>query len=729
MKPTDGDGGDLYVVDRKGDKYNLIYGTLHRYSIPTYHRVGGGRVLGLPRSCRIDRNTAEGEGLVIRKDTWSTDATRTKSKNMLSKLNRQKPRLLRLREESIADAITDITEDFLSLDPFRNQKHREVFGEPDSDDEKHAYRSIRGKAKPEDHLPSHMEFASETESSGEEGQREDLSDEIKQLNVDLSRNVEQNPNDVGAWLQLIDHQDSLLRGTDENRPLTYAERTSLADIKISLCEKALKRIGQSTSQDLLLLRLLEEGAKLWDTKKLSAQWESILRSNSQFLSLWVKYLDFRQTEFLDFTYERCMATFIDCLRLNLSSPDRPEKVHVQNYLLLRLTLFIREAGFTEHAVGLWQAIFESTVFRPEELNLNYGEGMMPTFIQFWESETARIGDFGAKGWKSRSSLPMEPKASSFQSHLNPNLIFPSWAVCERDRTFNARTPARSLDESEDDDPYRVIISSDFEELLPLIWNLNSTDSLVDGFLYFCHLPPVVSPANIETTSRWSGDNFVRNEFMGNPDQAIDMWLSKSETGDRPMPFSFPYHNFIHTADSFFAQPQTWFSSFRRWMESSSSESGIDADWTRRSLRLLVEANPEDDNLAEYVLGLEFACNSKEAKKFAKSLLKKRSSCLRLYNCYALMERRSGNNTAADHVWATSISMGKTFSEHARVDAALLWRAWIWESLESRDIARAASLLLAMPQHSIDIDSLPTSSQATFGATELLKIRNVSFPTP
>ncbi|RMJ24171.1 hypothetical protein PHISP_04951 [Aspergillus sp. HF37] len=724
VKTADDNGADLFIVDTKGDKHNLVYGTLHRYSIPHYYRVGRGNVLGLPRRYKIDRDAAENGKLVIRADTSGTDATRAKPKSVFSKLNKQKPKLLRVRPESIADA-TDTTGDFLPLDLSGKHDHR-VHGEPESDDEKHAYRSILGKAKPEDSLPSHMEIAPETDSSEEEGQRGDLSSEARQLNVDLSRNAEQNPRDVGAWLRLIDHQEALLTGTDEHRQLTYAEKMGLADIKISLCEKALKKSGDNASKDRLLLRLLEEGAKLWDTKKLSTQWQSILKSNPQFISLWVKYLDFRQTEFLDFTYERCMSTFVDCLRLNLSSPSGPEKVHVQYYLFLRLTLFIREAGFTEHAAGLWQAVLESTIFRPDELSLIYGrENAMSAFLEFWESEVARIGDSGAKGWKSRSSLPLEPAVSASKSRLNPKSIFASWATCERERACDTRVPARSLDESDDDDPYRVIISSDLEEFLPLVWELDSTDGLLNGFLYFCHLPPLASPSNIETTSRWIGDNFLRNEFMGSSSSTIDSWVAKSGAGGLSA-LSFPHQNLIHSVDTFFAERQSWFSSFQLWTEATADgHSDIDADWVRRSLRLLVEADLANDDLAEYTLALEFASNSKEAKKFAKSLLRKRPSSLRLYNSYALMESRSGNHTAADHVWATSISMSKASAEgDDAVDAASLWRTWIWESLEARDMARASYLLLSMPQHSVNVAEFPASSQVAFSPTEQLKIHSL-----
>ncbi len=36
---------DAFFVDRRGDSKNVEYGSLHRYSIPSFHRTGYGRVL------------------------------------------------------------------------------------------------------------------------------------------------------------------------------------------------------------------------------------------------------------------------------------------------------------------------------------------------------------------------------------------------------------------------------------------------------------------------------------------------------------------------------------------------------------------------------------------------------------------------------------------------------------------------------------------------------------
>lgn len=721
---------DLYVVDLRGDKYNLIYGTIHRYSVPAYHRIGRGSVLGLPPNYKIDRDSSDGNTIVLRTDAWRSDASRTKSRNLLSKADKRPGRLLRVRRDPHPGPV-DAEKDYLSLNVLGKRKRDGGLMGSDSDDDRYGYRSIHGKAKPDEELPSDVEAVSESDSEDdEEKRRAELEDDVKQRNAELSRAVEQNPRDVAAWLRLIEHQGALLgNAAVESRGLSYAEKMSLADIKFSLYKKALGKSGDVPSRDRLLLGLLDEGSKLWDTKKLSEQWQDVLKHNSRYISLWIKYIEFRQTEFLDFTYERCMTTFLDCLKLNASSPESTEKVYIQTYLFLRLTAFMREAGFADHAVALWQAVLEFFYFRPDELSQSANrDEALSAFHEFWESEVARVGDVGAKGWKSGSNPPVEPVISTTQSKVNRESIFASWLACEREQTISARMPARSLDESDIDDPYRVVIFSDLQELLSICWGFEFKDVLLDGFLYYCRLPPLTTLRNVETTSRWNGDNFLRNEIIDNPDFSLDDWRPKLnvDAGDTSVsPVSFPHHNFIHTTDTYFAEHQSWFSSFRLWAQTAlNGRSDIDAGWVRRTLRSLVEAEPTNDDLAEYALALESACDTKEGKKYGKYLLKRRSSSLRLYNAYALLECRTGNRAAAEHVWATALSMSSTFPAHAKTECALLWHTWLWELLGTRDIARASHLLLSMPQNSVDLKSLSESpDRPTFSPTSLLKTRN------
>ncbi|OJZ88703.1 hypothetical protein ASPFODRAFT_185342 [Aspergillus luchuensis CBS 106.47] len=722
------EASDLYVIDSKGDRYNLIYGTLHRYSVPQYYRVGRGNVLGLPSSYKIDRESAVEDVLIVTNEK-KEGKSKKKAKNLLAGLDKGRSRLLRIRPESLVDAAAETSRDYISLSVSRNGKHLDLL-EVDSDDDKHAYRSIHGKAKPEDDLPSDVEAVSDTDSD-KEGGRRDPDHEIKERNAELLQIVEKQPDDVSAWLTLIDHQESLLRGPErEFGSLTYAEKMGLADIKLSLYEKALKKVGPSPAKDRLLLGLLEEGAKLWDTKKLSAQWQTILKSNSEYINLWIRYLDFRQTEFLDFTYERCLATFLECLRLNKSSFEKPEKTQIHFYLFLRLTLFIREAGFTEHAAALWQGLLELTFYRPGSLDRSKGpEEVIPAFLEYWESEVSRIGEAGAKGWKNEGNVLRNANSSEkLQFQLNPKAVFAAWAPSERERIVNARLPARSIDDSEEDDPYRVIIAPDLEEILSLAWQPTPVGVLIDSFFYYSHLPPVSSVANWGTTSRWNGDGFVQNEFASNFYATLADWLPGVAAEIEPTvasPMLFPHQNYIITLDTLFADPAKWFSALKTWSDATSnSQSDVDPVWVRRVVRSLIEAQPEDDDLAEYGLALELACKSKDARKFAKSLLKKRSSSLRLYNAYALLERRFGNQAAADHVWATSLSMSKSFPDRDRVDSMIVWRTWIWELLDAGNAAQASHLLLSMPQNSIDLKILSdASSHPSFSPTSLLKIQS------
>ncbi|KAI9370859.1 NRDE-2, necessary for RNA interference-domain-containing protein [Aspergillus egyptiacus] len=727
------DSADLYVVDRKGDKYVLIYGTVHRYSVPNYYRIGRGRVLGLPPDYRIDRTSVGENELVIRSETSRADSSKARKKRLLSRSDKSPPRLLRVRPTSFVNDPIKSSEDFVPLKFSRRRRHEGGVQESDSENEQYGYRSIHGKLKPDERLPSDVELVSETESD-DEGTRQDPDADIKQRNVYLSRNVEQRPDDVEAWLELIDHQETVLRGSVKpTSALTSAEQNSLADIKLSIYEKALKKIGQGVGRDRLLIGLLEEGAKLWDTKKLLAQWHSTLKANPQYIGLWVRYLDFRQTEFLNFTHGWCLSTFIECLSMNNVSPDSSEKVRVQMYLFLRLTLFLREAGYTEQAVGLWQAILELTFFRPPGLDINANaDQVLSAFADFWDSEVARIGETRAKGWRNSSGALLDPKIFVPQSHLDSEVLLASWSACEGERMLNAQLPARSLDEPEDD-PYRVVLASDLREFLPLASLPNSTSEVLDSFLYFCQLPPIITVDSLKSTGPWMGDSFLRNELAAVSYAKLDDWLPTSTASSDSgvsVPTIFSHQRFVHSADTYFADPKSWFFSFAAWeKDTSDPASGVYRDWVRRTLRLLVEVMPQKEDLAEYSVAVESVCSYQEAKKYAKSLLKKRSSSLRLYNSYALMERRTGNYAAADHVWATAISMSKSLSDAQRMESVLLWHTWIWEMLNAQSTFLAVQLLTCMPQNSIDPKSLAlASSPPEFSPANLLKIRSCLMET-
>jgi hypothetical protein len=141
----------------------------------------------------------------------------------------------------------------------------------------------------------------------------------------------------------------------------------------------------------------------------------------------------------------------------------------------------------------------------------------------------------------------------------------------------------------------------------------------------------------------------------------------------------------------------------------------------------VDRLPDNDDLAEYTLALEYAARPKEAKKYAKSLLKKHSSNLRLYNAYALIELRCGNADMAQRVWTTTLSMSRNLAEEDRADGIVLWRTWLWEAVKSQNFSKATQIFLAIPDNNIDPEALARDahSRLAISPAEFLKIQRVS----
>jgi hypothetical protein len=87
--------------------------------------------------------------------------------------------------------------------------------------------------------------------------------------------------------------------------------------------------------------------------------------------------------------------------------------------------------------------------------------------------------------------------------------------------------------------------------------------------------------------------------------------------------------------------------------------------------------------------------STRVAKTAKALLKARRSCLRLYNCYGIVETRLNRTTSANHVFATAIGMSTSLTDRQRNEVVLLWRTWIWEAIRANNTAEAMRRLLSI----------------------------------
>ncbi|KAI9783090.1 MAG: hypothetical protein M1839_004259 [Geoglossum umbratile] len=724
------DSPEIYHIDTKGDPKNLAYGAIHQYSLPTYHRAGAGNVIGLDRESKIVRELSSEKGIVIQSRFNGT--ARSREKYAFSRNERKGTKKLRIKSFDREDAAFEATLGFIPLRLARGMK-RERMGTGHSssgENDDHHYRSIEGKAKAGSHPEDRdLEFASESSASDYERIESSWDETARQRNIELSQRVEADPTNVDAWLELVNHQDNLTGARQGRRNLTSAERLSTADVKLSMYEKALNKVGNSRGRERLLVGLMEEGGKIWDFKKLSSKWQTMLQENPGFIGLWTKYLDFRQTKSIAFRYEDIRKVYVECIGvlraaiLNATSSQlRGELEDILIYVLLRGTLFMREA---ENAIATWQALLELHFFAPTEFVAmgtidKKGEAVLLSSLErFWESEVPRIGEDGAEGWDvfaangEVGNVP-EPRTDTLEAKIDPHRVFETWITAERLQALQSRDPARTIDEVEEDDPYRVILFSDIKDFLTHFGSKQARWSLLNAFMMFCRLPPLPRSSN----QSWWTDSFVRNDGLEQSD-AYHNWyffdgpksVSKETLPPWPIsmefehpnlvarkgPFAFKLRNFPSSAETLFGDDLRWFALQDRWLEVYPGGVGpVKIDWLRRVLKSLASRSLEY-NLAEYYLAFEWRNFPEGAKKVAKSLLKKDRTNLHLYNSYALLEWRSGNISTAVNVFVATIEMSKTLDEAKQRNSILLWKTWVWELLQVGDLLEAWQKLLCISE--------------------------------
>ena len=728
-----------FVVDRLGDPDNLNFGGLHRWATASYFRFGAGNVMGSPMNCKIDRAVSTDKGLVLADDKHSLPKQRDNYAHW--RLVEKEARETKIRPRQECDPAFDSAADYVSLEaPPRAKRRRGNDGLPvdyesSSDEDDTHYRSVEGKAKSnKDPADQDLKYNSDISSSQDiVGSGLLTLDELAhKKRAQLSKRVNAEPTNFEAWIALISHQDNML-GLDQNfqRGLTNAEKRSNAEIKLSMFEKALEMVKDSEGREVLLLGMMQEATRIWGTDKILFCWRSILQQNSQSLRLWTKYLDFMQTNFTCFQFGEVQSAYMDCLNLIRGartsgeiSPDEPNKLfHIQIYIILRMTLFMRESGFPEHATAAWQALLEFNFFKPIVVQVSGHnkdwsyEATVSLFELFWDSEVPRIGEEAAEGWASfyeKQGEPPQPKSETADDLHDNKDYWKLWLSSERRHSLLSRNPARTIDDTEENDPYRVVLFCDIRPFLIDPPSVAGQQLILDAFVMFCYLPPFAAEGPDSRSRVWGRNCFVRNDALRLVSKLQDSWklhlltqYGGSEERDSngkenarlhsgvDDPFVFPVRDYQVSSDSLFAEKQ-WFSAFDTWQEQCVGDGGpVELSWVLRSLKLLINAGAGGEAVALYVLALELRTSPETVRKTAKNLLRKRPFSIRLYNAYALVEYRLADCKKAESIIATSINMGKKLDEVPQRDCILLWRTWIWETLNAHSAQEALVRLLAI----------------------------------
>ncbi|KAL8737734.1 MAG: hypothetical protein Q9181_001391 [Wetmoreana brouardii] len=739
-----------FVTDLKGDVRNLEYGSSH--GVPPYHRL---RLAGLLGSTTVLESSAH----CIGQANCERDSI---SKHIRPDLKRQQ--YLRINLDVPSTLQDNGGVDYVSFQSSQGHKRKrektQIERSFSPNPEFQPQANINGRSRSVCTLDVVVQSTTDESSSEEDGLSVSAVDEgFQRKKAALLRHVDQTPTDWKSWIALVGLRNEM-NGVHEvdSRPMrTNAERRSNAEVDLSIYGKALKSVVDSEGREKLYVGMMSKAPEVWERKKLLSTWQTIIEEHPLSLQLWKRYLDFHQSISTGFTLEEVRKQYLkglDILQKARGGVNNAQAQHssiymVQVYVLLRLSLLYREAGYSEIAVAIWQALLEFEFNRPPDLH-HRGQDQatdavhkeaLSAFEIFWDSEAPRIGEANAQGWSSFTSdevsqcQPSQSAGSPFDAGINP---IRSWAGAEHNASAQSHTQVLTIDGSLDD-PYRVVLFSDIRFALIESRSPSDHHTVLAAFLSFCHLPPMLGEFSRQTGA-WFDDQCIRNQILYEDQPLVDRWLGRSSslipdnhdclsnnTGDLrasslPCAFDLTMVKYEVSSDTLFSGPEQWFSAFSLWLRSSEP---TPSHCVLRTLQMLVSQGVGGDGLAEYVLALELYISPTTVRKSAKNFLKKRPSSLRMYNAYAMIESHLGNREAANKVYELAIQMSAKLDEVASRNAILLWRSRIWQHLSFGETSLA---LQQLSRYGLDgiVDKRPdangkTSHVAT--STARLRLRN------
>jgi hypothetical protein len=599
----------------------LRYGVLNRYDVPTYRRYGYGCVLGLDPDQKIDRDQSSETKLYI------TPASGKRRERLLTNKRVAKDISGKLRIIKPTTACQDIQPDFIPVSTTRSNKPAN--SGDDEEEDKEAYRMLQHD--------NPLDSDTQDELGAEDV---DFGSDLTKKNTEFVRRTRERPEDIQAWLDLVDHQEAMLMFDRPTNDLSDAMKSQLGDVRISLYEEALKKVGTDASKRIRLHgALFNEARRSWDAARLDARWKAVLAQYPQSCDLWFAYLDFVQANFTRFKYETCRTTFLECLK---AIQHGAGAVSVEDILhvVIRMTRMIHEAGYQELALAIWQALLELHVVKTNAKDMDQLEDL-------WETEAPRIGEADLSV---AALVPLDPS----------DAIFEGFRRREVDAIEKLRYPGRASDDIGEDDAFHSVFFADIEEYVKVLPTAIPNVLIIEAFLCYCGLPPLSRVA--ENQRRWWKDPFLQH-------RTFPRLKSPGDAQDSSHPFVTKLQNF----DACPLQAVQMSTELLFQQDFSLQDIRLEPNFLRRILK-----SATDEIIGQYLLAFELRHFPSDVVKTARQLLKEQPSNQRLYHAYGLVESVRGRSDKANQVFSMALSLGG--SPISASESLELFSSWVWEAL-------------------------------------------------
>jgi hypothetical protein len=231
---------------------------------------------------------------------------------------------------------------------------------------------------------------------------------------ELNEEAIQNPKDIGCWLALAAFQEEVLR----HHPNRQTAKL-VAQKQVAIFERGLRHLPENS---MLLRGRLAASSFFEPPDAMGKLWENTLAFNGTDLNLWKHWMQFQNKAkqqalsaaySIDSMRETALSSF-DGMYIALAAAShsgssggrRPVLQLRGQYQVLGLVrkacALEVEAGFTERAIAILQALIEFNMGRPRSTSSDVpmSSETMSNFELFWESEYCRIGESGPprNGW-------------------------------------------------------------------------------------------------------------------------------------------------------------------------------------------------------------------------------------------------------------------------------------------------------------------------------------------
>ncbi|XP_030630214.1 protein NRDE2 homolog [Chanos chanos] len=336
---------------------------------------------------------------------------------------------------------------------------------------------------------------------------------------EFNRKLRENPTETHTWLEFIRFQDELAAhsGTFSGAQDSDAERRrgsvrALLEKKVAIAERAVEANPSCVEVKLERLRLCKE---LWEPATLLKEWKKLVFLHPNSAPLWRHYLLFTQSHFSTFSvskvnavYGKCLSTLSSVLDGSMvSHPPLPGTEEDMLAIFLQQCHFLRQAGHSEKAVCLFQALLDFTFYKPDSVKELPTRQQVEFFEPFWDSGEPRVGEHGARGWKAwmhqqeRGGWVVPPEAEDDEDEDEEDSeikdkSWPKWKIwldVESSREAKHWLPwrpdkAKGQSEEDCEDPDRQVLFDDIGSSMIRIRSPALQLRFILSFLQFLGLP-------------------------------------------------------------------------------------------------------------------------------------------------------------------------------------------------------------------------------------------------